>query len=268
MPVTAGPFWGHFPGTARLNQWCYVSMDAPLGTWAMELLHILTGFGDLYDGIPHPGQFDVMACNCGPHPSTFTKLKMGWLDPANVPTLGGRGPAQFALHALGLLQPPPPGRATTLKIPSNVSQRYFLVEARLRVDPYENATPGVSQGIPSEGVVVYEVDETRWPPVFLRTPTALSPGQQYENQAESLEITVDSRVPGGFTVSVGTPQHPRCSEILDEIRAAEEEIRGLQEQLGSAGPGEKAAIIREIRRWQVILSGAQQRARDLGCDLP
>ena len=120
--------------------------------------------------------------------------KLWWRDPV------GRG-GTFTLHALALRQPPPPGRVTAVRISSAISQRYFLVEARLRVDSYDRATPGVSSGIPSEGVVVYEIDEATWP-VQLRTPNALSLGQKYSNQAEKLEIEVTSSVPGGFTVAI------------------------------------------------------------------
>lgn len=37
-----------FPGTSNLRHWCYVSTGEGLGVWAMELMHTLTGFGDLY----------------------------------------------------------------------------------------------------------------------------------------------------------------------------------------------------------------------------
>ena len=265
-------------GTNNLRNWCYVSMGASLGVWSMEVMHALTAFGDLYNTNPNPGNFDNMACSCGTHPSTFTKLKLGWLDPGlvhaatdvnwteighanrvvamtainnrlfaatsnnklwwrdpvgtnvNWTEIGhanhvvamaainnklfaatsdnklwwrdpvGRG-GTFTLHALALRQPPPPGRVTAVRISSAISQRYFLVEARLRVDSYDRATPGVSSGIPSEGVVVYEIDEATWP-VQLRTPNALSLGQKYSNQAEKLEIEVTSSVPGGFTVAI------------------------------------------------------------------
>jgi len=73
-------------GTNNLCNWCYVSMDASLGVWSMEIMHATTGFGDLYNTNPHPGNFDNMACSCGTHPSTFTKLKLGWLDPSLVHT--------------------------------------------------------------------------------------------------------------------------------------------------------------------------------------
>ena len=179
----------------------YVSLDGNLGTWAMEVMHMVTAFGDLYNTNPNPERFDNMACSCGTHPSTYTKLKLGWLDPSNVPTMTLGGASTFTLHALALPQPPPPGRVTAVRIPSTISQRYFLVEARTRSDLYDQNTPEVSVGIPSEGVVVYEIDESNWP-VQLRTPIALSAGQIYSNAIEKFEVKVNGQVPGGFTVSI------------------------------------------------------------------
>lgn len=253
-------------GTNNLRNWCYVSMDESLGVWSMELMHAMTGFGDLYNTNPHPGNFDNMACNCGTHPSTYTKLKLGWLDPSNVPTATVGGASTFTLHALALLQPPPPGRVTAVKIPSTISQRYFLVEARLRVDPYERVTPGVSSGIPSEGVVVYEINEATWP-VRLRTPTALSVGQKYSNQAEQLEIAVIAAVPGGATVLIHSTENPKCTTLRDNISEAEAEILSLQEKLQHAAPGEKPGIVSQIKRWQAKRTSAKQEAVALGCRL-
>jgi len=372
----------------------YVFLAGGVGTWGMEVLHMITAFGDLYNTAPNPGNFDNMAATGGTHPSTYTKLAMGWLDPGHlaymakdaawdhigmangvvamaainnrlfaatsdnklwwrdavgqpvnwghigqandfvamaatngklfaattgnkllwrVPVgqnvswteighandlvamtaidnklfaatkdnklwwrdpvgqdvdwlhighaedvvamaaingklfaatkdnrlwwrdpvgqnldwfpighatniaamaaingklfaatkdnkLWWRDGGAFTLHALGLLQPPPSDRVTAIRIPSAIPSRYFLVEARLSADPYESATAGLSVGIPSQGVVVYEIDAA-WP-VQLRTPVALSPGQKYTNATEQLEIEVVAAVPGGFTTTV------------------------------------------------------------------
>lgn len=263
-------FWDNppFPGTTSLRNWCYVSMGEGLGVWAMELTHAICAFDDLYKTTDaNPDRFDNMACACGTHPSVFTKLAFGWLDPGHVRQLGGQQTGSFTLHALGLLQPPPPGRLAALRIASDLSQHYFLVEARLGVDVYERATPGVSAGIPSEGVVVYEIDESVWAPVHLRTATALSVGQTYTNLAEQLEIGVVSQVPGGFTVDVETTEHPQCPEIRSAIESAMDEIRSLQEELSTAPPGQKAAIVRKIRALQATIMEEQQRGRQLGCSL-
>ena len=251
----------------NLRNWCRVNMGEGLGVWCMEVLHMCTGFGDLYNTNPAPGNFDNMACSCGTHLSTFTKLKLGWLDPSSVPTATVGGGSTFTLHAVALLQPPPPGRVAAVRIPSTISKRYFLVEARLRVDPYERATPGVSGGIPSEGIVVYEVNEATWP-VQLRTPTALSAGQKYSNQAEQLEVNVVSAVPGGFTVSIASTENPKCAGLRNLIAEADEEIHDLQDELQKAAPGSKPYFASQIRKWQAKRTKAQQEAVGLGCRLP
>lgn len=190
----------------NLTNWCRVIMSdllpaKRLGLWGMEFTHMITAFGDLYNTNPSPGRFDNMDCGCGTHPSTYTKLNLGWLDPGDIVTAPIGATSTYTLHALELLQPPPPGRVTAVRIPSAYSSRYFLVEARLWIDFYDNSTWGISGGIPSEGVVIYEIDEANWP-VQLHTPTALTAGQQYTNTVEHLVISVNASVPGGFTLTV------------------------------------------------------------------
>jgi hypothetical protein len=154
-----------------------------------------------------------------------------------------------------------------VRIPSSISPRYFLVEARLRVDEYERATLNVSSGIPTEGVVVYEVDESTWAPVKLRTPAALTSGQGYANAAEGLEVSVTTAVPGGFTVVVKSTENPACDGIRDEIASAEKQIETLQQRLHSAAPGEKAFLLSRIRTLKAEITTARQRGRVLGCRL-
>ena len=145
-----GPSWAFWN-----SGHCYVDMIAPLGVFAMENLHVLTKFGDLY-GIPDsPGRFDVMDCACGTHPSAYTKLNFGWLDPATVATVASSsGINTLTLHALSspISSAPTPGRVHAVKLPTPTASQYYLVEARLRTDRYESATPGVSPtGCPSKG---------------------------------------------------------------------------------------------------------------------
>lgn len=254
--------WAFYSDGSQGN--AYVDLGGALGAWAMEVLHMTTAFGDLYNTAPDPGRFDNMACACGTHPSTYTKLKIGWLDPSNVRTVNVVG--EFSLHALALLQPPPPGRITAIKIPSANKDRYFLVEARLRVDPYERNTPGTSDGIPGDSVVVYEIDEAAWP-VQLRS--TLSAGQKYTLQTEKIEISVLAAVPGGFrgeVRSTAAAENPECAELRDRIANAEAEIRSLEEDL-KAAPGQKAGIASGIKAWGKKLTNAKAEAAKLGCRL-
>lgn len=92
----------------------------------MEILHMTTGFGDLYNTTPHPGRFDEMACACGTHPSTYTKIRLGWIDPSEIPSLLP-GAGDHTLHAVALLHPAPPARVAGVRISSNMwAGRYFL----------------------------------------------------------------------------------------------------------------------------------------------
>ena len=60
--------------------WARFVMLEGVGVWAMELMHCLTGFDDLYPFKGNFGGFDEMACSCGTHPSAYTKAAIGWLD--------------------------------------------------------------------------------------------------------------------------------------------------------------------------------------------
>jgi hypothetical protein len=269
-PCTPWAFWGFgpdafYPGSTITGA-SYVHITDSLGAFAMENLHISTGFGDLY-GIPDsPGGFDEMDCACGVHPSSFTKINLGWLDAATIPSvLGPTGTGSFTLHALASAAPS--GRVSAVKIPSILSGGYFLAEARLRVDRFESPTTGVSSGIPSEGVVVYWIDETSWPPVHLRTAAALAAGSKFSDGTEGVEITVSGQVPSGFSIQVTRTEPADCQFISREIAALRDEIVALQGELRSAAPGEKPAIVAQIRAAQRKVIVLQQRAARLGCSL-
>jgi len=135
---------------------------------------------------------------------------------------------------------------------------------RLRADSYERLTSGVSAGIPSEGVVVYEIDEAAWP-VQLRTQIALIAGKKYSNPAEQIEIEVTAAVPGGFTVTIRATEHPDCPGIRTAIVEAEGAIRAFQGALQTAPRGAKAALVAQITQWQAKLRAAQQRRTQRGC---
>ena len=77
-------------GTAETpGFWSRFVMVEKLGTWAMELMHALTGFVDIrcqpafvdcQTEAGDIGAFDEMAFNVGTHPSAYTKAAIQWLD--------------------------------------------------------------------------------------------------------------------------------------------------------------------------------------------
>lgn len=254
----------------RLLGWCRFKIDESLGTWVMEFLHAATGFDDLYKTSPHPGRFDEMACNCGTGLSSFTKRKLGWIPANAVRQLGQNEDTEsFTLHAISLLQPPPPGRLAGLRIPTSQASRYFLVEARLRTDAYELGHPGLSAGIPSEGVVVYEVDETVWAPMKLRTPTALGVGQSFHSEADRVWAFVTDAVAGGFTVLV-----LGCDVVLGRLEFTRRELEAALRALvmwewdGPPGGDHRAVLVARINELLARIADLRQYALFLGCPLP
>lgn len=187
---------GHGAGTSA-GFWVRFVMVEGVGVWAMEFMHSLTGFADLYILGGNMGRFDQMAASTGTHPSAYTKAAIGWLDASAIANHSGRA-AEYALYSVGLVQPPPLGRYAAVRVGSDVP--YLMVEARQRVDQFD-------AGIPSEGVIVYRV-QTRDPlgwaqngiaPVELLTPQALGVGQIYSADT-GLTVQVVGSVPGGFVV--------------------------------------------------------------------
>jgi hypothetical protein len=188
-----------------------------IGAWAMETLHVVTELGDLYNVSPNLGEFDPMAYG-DTHPSAHTKSLFGWLGPGAVRTHPLGNAVSYNLHAVSYPQPPPPGRATAVSIRSGLfSASRYMVEARLRTDPYETA--GVlSSGIPEAGVLVYEVRSPT--AVFLRK-SGLVPGQTFRNDAGLLfeiEITVTGEISGGYAVTVNSDISIFAARLEDERR--------------------------------------------------
>jgi hypothetical protein len=208
-------------GTAqRGGFWARFVMVEGLGVWAMELMHCLTGFDDLYTFGGNLGGFDEMACACGTHPTAYTKVAVGWLDASAVAVQSARS-ASHTLHAVGLAQPPPTGRVAAVRVGAQVP--YLMVEARLKNDRFD-------AGIPSEGVIVYRVQTTSpmgsaqngKAPVDLLTPAALRPGQSFM-AAGGVTVRVDVALGGGgFAVHVTRPADARCPALLQQIAGIDE----------------------------------------------
>jgi hypothetical protein len=205
--------------------------DAPIGTWAMEVLHNVTEIGDYYNGVSHPGRFDEMGDAAATHPSSYTKLEAGWLDPEMVPKHEG-GRKTYILHAIGLPQPPPGGRVAGIRVQAFGSSRYLIIEARLRSDRWDRGFSG-SLGIPSEGVVIYEFSPENepwprvdangpWPPLELRTPTALAAGQEFRHKDTKTTVRVTSATAGGLVVQLDT-------DVVEEVAPTDVEVPFVHE---------------------------------------
>ena len=54
------------PPISGIGDFCRVNLDEGLGTWAMEVMHCLTGFLDLYNFQPHPGASTIWRVTAAP----------------------------------------------------------------------------------------------------------------------------------------------------------------------------------------------------------
>ena len=194
-----------------------LTIRQPIGVWGMEILHMTTHFTDLYYTVPHLGNYDVMAgAGASTHATTHTKAAVGWLPFGKITQHLGRT-TTAKLQAIALPQPPPPDRTTAVRIRSRLTTHHFLVEARLATDQYERQD-GVNDGIPKEGVIVYEVADTF--SVYLRA--VLSVGDQFDNASEGLRVRVIEAISGGFSISVQSSPSAECPKICDAIAETEE----------------------------------------------
>ena len=198
--------------------WARFDMSEHLGVWAMEFMHVLTNFDDLYPFGGNMGGFDEMACNCGTHPSAYTKAAIGWLD-ASAIVMHTVPIGNYDLHAVGLPQPPPAGRFAAVRIGSQVP--YLIVEARLRVDQFESPNQ-FEPGIPSQGVIVYRVQtpdphgsaQNGQAPVWLLTPLALTAGQVFTSDT-GVNVRVQAALPGGFSIRIDQPGYTTVPNVFE-----------------------------------------------------
>jgi len=183
-------------------------MSDNLGNWVGEILHQtnlcdlpdLFDFAGQYPSGDNMGPFDQEAGYRATHPCAWTKRAVGWLDPSTVVLHLGQA-ADYTLHAISLIQPPPTGRKAAVQIGAQVP--YLLVEARLQADQFD-------VNIPNEGVIVYRVQTTdplgnaqnNTAPLALLTKNALTAGQSFTT--DGVTVKVGGAVPGGFSVHVST----------------------------------------------------------------
>lgn len=262
LPHSAGPHRGGFawiggPETNGVSNFARVAMFSDqnminpktLGVWMMEILHIATGFGDLYYTVPMIDRFDVMACACGVHPTAHTKSHIGWLSPNAIKNQSLGQSRTHSLHAVSLPQPAPFWRSSAIKVQSRTSTGHFIIEARLKTDQYENSSE-VSSGIPGEGVIVYEVHATT--EIFLHTAVPLQVGEVFAIESEKLTVRIHATEPGGYSVGINTGKKSRCKELAGKIEVLELSL-SVENDF--------------IRRKQIIsaLQKARSEFRRLGC---
>jgi len=229
--------------------WARFVMLEGVGVWAMEFMHCLTGFDDLYPFNGDMDRFDEMACSCGTHPSAYTKGAIGWLDASAIAMHSGQS-ADYHLHSVGLVQPPPSGRVAAVRIGSLVP--YLMVEARQRVDQFD-------ANILSEGVIVYQVQtsdplgsaQNGTAPIKLLTTTALKQGQIFTSSS-GVKVQVKSTLVGGFTVHIIRPADPRCANILQQIVDIDELLKEESD----------LQLIKKLRAQRSIL---KKQSQQLGC---
>src|SRR5215469_2656550 len=204
--MLGGPGGG---STSQLSDfaWSRFSMSDDLGVWVGEILHQtnlcdlpdLFDFAGQYPSGENMGPFDQEAGYQATHLSAWTKRAVRWLDPSTVARHRG-GVADYDLHSVSLIQPPPTGRIAAVQIGAAVP--YLMVEARLQADQFDI-------NIPNEGVIVYRVQTTDplgnaqhdAAPLALLTKTALMAGQSFTTDGVTIGVG-EAVLGGGFAIQV------------------------------------------------------------------
>jgi hypothetical protein len=237
---------------ARVAMYDILSIKRPqiTGIWAMELLHAMVGWPDLYKAHgTKMGDWDNMTYNAGTHSCAHLKLRPGWLAQTDVVNHAG-GEQNYDLQSLSIM-PPPPGRFAAVRIHSTNTGNTFMAEARLRSDVYERGfaplvTGGLEfRGLPGEGVIVYQTHDDLQETLFLGGP--LVAGQAYSNADEGFTVSVPQTIEGGMTVRVTTAPDPRSMvpDLFEERPAAAAKLvrdAGLVPKFTGANPTNAAYV--------------------------
>jgi hypothetical protein len=256
--MLGGPGGG---STSQLSNfaWSRFCLSDDLGAWVGEILHQtnlcdlpdLFDFAGQYPSGENMGPFDQEAGYQATHLSAWTKRAVGWLDPATVAPHPG-GVAEYTLHAVSLIQPPPTGRIAAVQIGAEVP--YLMIEARLQADQFDI-------NIPNEGVIVYRVQTTDplghaqndTAPLALLTKTALRAGQSFTTDGATIDVG-GVVLGGGFSIQVKTPKTDPCPGLL---KAIQDRFNELDEVPGPS-VSERKKIIQEIDQFR-------NQANQLGC---
>jgi hypothetical protein len=197
------------------------------GVWAMEVLHAMVGWPDLYKAHGSKmGDWDNMTYNAGTHSCAHLKLRPGWLAATDVATHAGHH-HDYDLQSLSAMTSPP-GRFSAVRVQSTTTGNVFMAEARLKSDVYERGfAPQVGtgrefRGLPGSGVIVYQTHDDLQETLFAGGP--LGVGQTYDNAAEGFSIGVLAALDEGMTIRVTSMPDPRCPQVLDELHQLDELI--------------------------------------------
>ena len=197
------------------------------GVWAMEVLHAMVGWPDLYKAHgAQMGDWDNMTYNAGTHSCAHLKLRPGWLAPTDV--ANHQGPEHdYNVQSLSAMTPPP-GRFAAVRIRSTKTGNVFMAEARLKSDVYEMGFgPLVGgglefRGLPGSGVIVYQAHDNLQETLF--AGGSLGVGQTYDNAGEGFSVRVLAAIDEGVRIRVTMAPDPRCPQILEQIRQLDELI--------------------------------------------
>jgi hypothetical protein len=143
-----------------------------------------------------------------------------------------------------------------------------LVEARLPVDKYESGRPTFSSGLPDQGLVVYLIDESSWPPVHLLKEGMDAAGESFIDRNSGITISVAQKLASGFDVKIQRDIPLECERLKEDIKGLTVEVQHLDQQLeNEEDESIRLELQREIREKRSQRGILRRRAQSLGCNI-
>ena len=248
-------------GTSRPGRgWLRTHIQANIGEYLHETLHVVGWLHDYYQLTPSMGELDPMAWGHA-HPTTYTKRLLGWVVPSDV--LRHRAGTQNyvirhqAIFALGASAFGP----AALSIAAGGATYY--VESRAHIDQFELE-------IQNPGVIIYKVtsDDTDpgelvAPAITLETAQPLTTGQSAIVANGKISVTVTAISTTGASIGVvseSLPPSDPCDPLRALILRFEREADSLEARADTPA---------EIERLQALrrnIARLEARAEALGCN--
>lgn len=247
-------------GTALPGRgWFRTHVQANIGEYMHEALHVIAVLDHYYDQTPTVGDLDPMGWGHA-HPTCYTKRLLGWLPTTDFLRHSGGSRTYFIRHQAILAQGASALGPAALSVVLGGATYYM--ESRAHIDQFERE-------VENPGVIVYKVTSddtdpgaTVAPAITLETPRPLGAGQSASLANGRLTVRVEStnQFGAGVVVTSETAQNgDPCRVIENLIHRFTREADRLETR---ANTPEEIERLRSLQRQIAVL---EARADALGC---
>jgi M6 family metalloprotease-like protein len=237
--------------------WIWRNRFHEQATWAHEMGHAfgLSHSSTREDGEEYDNPWDVMSASgpCSPdslygsvgqHPIAYDKYILGWIPPGRVYVAPQQGQAAVVLTRLA--QPGAEGYLLAMVPIAGSRTHFYTVEARRRV--------GYDVHLPSDAVLIHEVDESRPRPAQLVGRIAQgngsvdegvwTVGSRFADRQHGIAISVEAETAAGYAVKMvtGLPPEQGVPEGKHRESASRGQSAGLALPAAAVASGGPIAV--------------------------